>query len=734
MADGRRTDRRTRRIAVAAALGVGGSVLSLLPWTLALDESLGLGFLFAVRGPVTAPEEVAVIGISRDSAAAVGQTSELDTWPRELHARLVDRLAAAGAQAIAFDLIFEEPRDAAGDAAFAASLARAGNVVLAERTREEKLPLGNGVEGVLEQRGLPLPELKTRALASAPFVLPAVPMRVHQFWAFGRAATDLPSLPVVALQAHWLPHYEALIRLLEAASPGSAHMLPRTAAEIEAGHALEIVVRSIRAAFERDGALAAAARAKLEQTPLPAGERAALAALVDLYSGSSSRYLNFYGPARALTTMSFDRVLLGAELPDVAGKTVFVGFAEPRQSEQQDDFYSVFSQQSGNNLSGVEVGATAFANLLEGRLLRPLPLPLHALLVLAFGAIVAAVLPNLATGRAAVAALGIGAAYFGAAYWLFASHSVWLPLVVPLLAQLPLCFAAVVRLNYHELARQRERVHTALGHYVPRAVARRIAEQSITANVERQLLHGTCLYTDAEHYTTVSEALRPEELAVLMNDYYKAMFTVVERYGGEISDTAGDSMVAVWASAAPDAAMRKRAADASLAVLAAVDEFNERQRGWRLPTRVGLESGELLLGNVGAEQRYEYRAIGDIVNTAARIQGLNQLLGTRALLSSRTLAGTGLSVRELGTFFVRGKTQPITVHEPLEAGAPDRQAFAEALATFRCGDWDAAEQRFAALVSRHPDDGPSRFYRERAARYRAAPPEAWSGAVNVLGK
>ena len=184
-------------------------------------------------------------------------------------------------------------------------------------------------------------------------------------------------------------------------------------------------------------------------------------------------------------------------------------------------------------------------------------------------------------------------------------------------------------------------------------------------------------------------------------------------------------MVAVWASAAPDAAMRRRAADASLALLAAVDEFNERQRGWRLPTRIGLESGELLLGNVGAEQRYEYRAIGDIVNTASRIQGLNQLLGTRVLLSSGTLAGTEFRARELGTFLVRGKTVPVTVHEPLARGQPEEQAmagFADALGTFRRGDWAGAERLFAALVARDASDGPSRYYHALAEAYRTQPP------------
>jgi adenylate cyclase len=266
------------------------------------------------------------------------------------------------------------------------------------------------------------------------------------------------------------------------------------------------------------------------------------------------------------------------------------------------------------------MGATAIANLLEQRTLVPLPVPWHLGLLLALGLAFGAGIARLATRHAAALALGFGAAYFSIGYWLFAVYDVWLPLVVPLLLQVPSGFAVALWRNYRELNLQRERVRTALGYYVPASVARRLAEQTVSMGSSRRLLHGTCLFTDAEQYTAVAEGLRPDALAALMNDYYRALFRVVQEHGGEISDTAGDSMVAVWASAEPDAAGRSRAIDAATAILGAVDAFNNEQHVGRLPTRVGLESGELMLGNIGAEQRYEYRAIGDIVNTAARIQ------------------------------------------------------------------------------------------------------------------
>jgi adenylate cyclase len=258
-----------------------------------------------------------------------------------------------------------------------------------------------------------------------------------------------------------------------------------------------------------------------------------------------------------------------------------------------------------------------------------------------------------------------------------------------------------------------------------------------TAN---ELLHGTCLVTDAENYTSVAESLAPTELAALMNEYYGTIFGVVQNYGGEISDTAGDSMVAVWASAEPDALARQRAAQAATAILAAVDEFNGRHPRTPLPTRIGLESGEMLLGNIGAEQRYEYRAIGDIVNTASRIQGLNQLLGTRVLVSAATLEGSAdIAARDVGTFLLRGKRLPVRVLEPVAASRTTLdlaalEVFEAAMRAFRAGSWQTAHEQFAELAARFPADGPSRYFEALAGGWLRDPPASWSGAVRVTAK
>jgi adenylate cyclase len=546
---------------------------------------------------------------------------------------------------------------------------------------------------------------------------------------------DLPSLPVAALQAHLLPLYEPLVEVLERLRPGLTAPLPPSRAELLAARGLERAMQYLRGVFRADPSLASQLAAAAEERP--AAERHGLRALADVYGGSDSRYINFYGPAGTIETVPYDDALLQPSGEQFKGRTVFVGFAERRQPEQQDDFYSVFSQRSGLNLSGVEIGATAFANLLERTSIVPLPIPWHLLLVLLWGGALIGALAGLPPARAAAVAAAAGAAYAAAGYLSFTSAHVWLPLVVPLAVQLPLAVGLAAFLHYRDLKAQRARIHTALGYYVPADVVQRLAHETIDATADRRLVYGTCLFTDAERYTALSEALPPERLASLMSDYYEVMFAAVKRNGGLVSDTAGDAMVAVWATARPDPAARERACRAALEIQQAVAAFNRAHAERPLPTRLGLESGPLVLGNIGAGQRFEYRAIGDIVNTASRIQDLNRLLGTQVLASATTVTEWPAGAkRELGRFLLRGKSVPVDIFELLDRESAARpveadSVFAAGLAAVQMGDWAEARRAFERSLALVPEDGPSAFYARLAADYARLPPSRWTGAVEI---
>jgi adenylate cyclase len=169
----------------------------------------------------------------------------------------------------------------------------------------------------------------------------------------------------------------------------------------------------------------------------------------------------------------------------------------------------------------------------------------------------------------------------------------------------------------------------------------------------------------------------------------------------------------------------------------AIEAFNRSGDQPPLRTRIGLHSGQMLLGQVGAGQHYEYRAVGDIVNTASRLQALNKQLGTRVLVSEAAIEGLhDVVARPLGAFILAGKTASVRICELLgigAAGAPQRAEwtlFAEALGRYRAGDLPDAARRFEQVLNLAPNDGPARFYLGRCRREGAwAPDQPWSDVV-----
>jgi adenylate cyclase len=227
--------------------------------------------------------------------------------------------------------------------------------------------------------------------------------------------------------------------------------------------------------------------------------------------------------------------------------------------------------------------------------------------------------------------------------------------------------------------------------------------------------------TDAEGYTGVAEGMDPSELVDLVNRYFRAMFRAVLGNGGLVLDVKGDGILAVWASESPDATLRAQVCRGCLEMVEASDRFNLCFPARRLPTRIGVDFGPIALANVGAFARYEYRAVGDTVNTCARLEQLNKPLGTRVLVSQPFAEGIDQFLfRDLGTFVLRGKRAAQRVLELVTAksAATRRQralceGFASALAVHERGDRAAAHDVFAMLNERFPDDGPTRVYLRR---------------------
>ena len=734
--------RPVKAVILGMGTGILGIIVSLLPFVLELEEKAGLDWLFTARGTRTPPDDVVIVSIDRHSADRLGLPEDPEIWPRSVHAELVDRLVDAGAAVIVFDIFFREARAPRGDAALASAFDAAGNVVLFEYIKKDitRMPAGNGQAAgdVLTQSLVPpVAHIADAARALAPFPLPVFPIKVSQFWAFNPGTADLPTIPVVALQLYTSGTYTGLLQWLD----------EQFAEQVSDQQTVAKTIQSLRSLFRQDPALADRLLDTVTSDSYPVDQRSRSQALIGLYSGADSYYLDFYGPPQTITTVPYARVMKPHTTdthspPEVnlQGKVVFVGYSERLHPEQLDKFYTVFSQANGLNLSGVEITATAFANLLENRHVNPLPIAASLLLLFGWGLLTGVMARLLPVIPAVASGIGLGALYLGAAYTVFTGSATWLPLIVPLLVQTPFALFAAVLWHYREVHRERESIRTAFGLYLPPAVVDQVANDLATGMTDGQLMYGTCLSTDAKQYTALSEGMELEELGKLMNAYYETLFEPVRKYQGIVSDVVGDSMLAIWAAGTPDPGSRRNALLAALEINQTVNRSGSGTVPHHLPTRIGLHTGQILLGSVGAIDHYEYRAVGDIVNTSTRIQGMNSYLGTRVLLTREVLEDIeDLVTREIGTFLLAGKTQPLVLHELIghrdngfdPVWQRNQAVFAEGLAAFRNGDFGSAQAAFTRLLD-DCNDTVSRYYLNLC---RDQSPDAdWDGVVRLDAK
>ncbi len=305
-------------------------------------------------------------------------------------------------------------------------------------------------------------------------------------------------------------------------------------------------------------------------------------------------------------------------------------------------------------------------------------------------ALIAGLLPALVALPLALAFVGAG--YLGA-QTAFARAELWLPVTIPLLIQLPLGLFAGLLLQYRDARRARANISRGLRYYLPERVAAGFAEAPLDPSALKEQLFAACMVADAQRFTTLAEGMTPDELSAFLDRYFALLFGVVERHGGVVTDVVGDGMTCIWSAARTGPRTAAGApACAALEIGREIAEFNRRSAPLALPTRIGLNAGLVMVGNVGGSGHFAYSVVGDCVNTAARLESLNKQLGTRILASEAVTerARGDLVTRPLGRFVLVGRSQPLALAEVLgRRGDPQDAAllagFAEALALLSGG-------------------------------------------------
>jgi adenylate cyclase len=731
---------------IIGVLGLAGFGLNYInQW----DQRIGLDFLFNVRGPIQPPPETVIVAIDKASAQRLNLPRDPVRWPRSLHGRLVEMLYREGAGVISFDLLFDEYRDPIDDSRLAQSIQGAGNVVLCGAIMSEHILLRTGgrrAEGavMIETLVPPIPILAAPALATASFPLPRVPVRVDQCWSFKLG--NVPTLPVVMLQAFALDVYDEFIASLSNIDPSRVEILPRDKASLLTYGKLQNSVRLVRDLFENNPSLARKVLEALDRPQaLKTDEQKAkkLWALMAMYAGEESQFINYYGPPGTITRIPYFKVIEGGSGFDFKGKAVFVGVTEDLRAEQMGGFYTVFSQEGGDNLSSVELAATVFSNLLERQPISMISPAAQAMMLFAWGLVIGFLCRHLPVLRASIIVVAMCLVYVGVVYHQFRENNVWLPLFVPVLIQAPVAIVAASVWHYRTIGRERENIRKAIGYYLPDSVIDSMVENITDFKTKSDMVHGTVLYADAEKYSALAETMSPSELKQFINRYYETVFGPVKKHKGRVLDVVGDSMLAIWYGEGPGPEVRVKPCLAALEIAAAVASFNEDSNNRPLPIRIGLHAGHVSLGSVGAHDHYEYRAVGDCVNTASRLEGLNKYLSTRILVSDDVISGIGdFLTRPLGKFILAGKVNAVSVHELIcrreeadEKTIASCDAFGRALEAFRLQLWNAAIDLLEDIMAVKADDGPARFYLTLCREYiLKPPPEGWDGSVTLSAK
>jgi len=653
---------------------------------------------FTLRGPLARPPGVAVVAIDLDSEASLGRYP----WGRDWHARLLRNLKRAGARVVAFDLTFADPTP--NDSAFRAAIDETGIAVLGAKT---------DVVFRRDARGFRLEE-PTPPLRGAPIGI--VDVRPD---AVDGVVREYPVL-------HTYP--QGTQAQLGVAAVMRAQGLPASA------------LREVDGGWRLGGRF------------IPRGPGGGM--LVD-----------YAGPAGSIATHSYVTVVDDAatnvgewdldSFDDLArsgafrGKIVFVGTTIP---EHQDLHPTPFRDAGGEDgeavlLSGVEIHAQAAAALLAGRMITPVRPALQYAWVALLAVIVVVALARFRALRGTLVAAVLAGAAVVAAWLLFTRGDTWLWSVAPVLS-VALAWAGSTAVLETDEAREKARIRRMFQQYVPPAVVRELIHRPELLALGGEERVATVLFSDVQGFSRVAEGLEPTALVALLNEYLTVMTDVVVEHGGVIDKYLGDAMMAEFGVPVPLADHEIAACRAALRMR---DELRRLREEWinrglpALHARTGINTGRVLVGNLGSFRMMDYTCMGDHVNLASRLEGVNKEYHTEILVSEYTWRAVEQHFigREIDRVRVVGRGAPAAVYELIatkEQGVDEHTAallsrFAEALALCRAREFGAAHDAFESLAADYPDDGPTAVYLDRCRKNAVLPPPLdWDGVFQLASK
>ena len=700
-----------------------GVIIVLLAWGLTLGLSLSglltkyilttLDHLYRSVPSRPASADIVVVTVDQPDLDFFQKQGVSWPWPRQLYAPIVEFCQRGGARAVIFDVLYTEPSvyGADDDQRLAGAMGTYGRVVLPFFLTREDKGADPQTEAVLSRAAIPIQGAPPPDLTAYRGVTAPIPPLLKAAAALGNVECHADPdgiyrrLPLVSL-------YQG--RFLPLLSFGAfCHVQARADWRFEAG---DLVGGGLRVPLDREGRL----------------------------------LLKFRGPARSFKRLGAANVIQSEERlknglapfyepGDLAGKWVMVGFTAPGLLDLKPTPLAPI-------YPGVELHATLLDNLLTGDFLKAAPpwlVWLFALLVA-----LAVTLAVLFSARlwATLAALVLLLLIIVVGSFQAFQANWWADPVVPGVS-LGLAFVLATAYSYATEGRQKLAIRRMFSRYMSDKVITHLMNHPELLNLGGERRRMTLFFSDLAGFTTISERLGAEEVVSLLNDYLSRMTDIILDEEGTVDKFEGDAIMAFWGAPLPQEDQALRACRAALRQQAALAELNqgfEKMGLPRLGMRIGLHTGDAIVGNLGSEKRFDYTAIGDTVNLASRLEGLNKFYGTFIMASETTRAECGDAVvfREMDRVAVKGKAKPVGVFHILglagdlpPAATGLASDFARALELYRQEKFPEAAALFQAILDKHPGDSPSQVFLQRCQAYQESPPPPdWQGVFRPDSK
>ena len=614
-------------------------------------------------------EDIALVTIDASSLERFSTEFQLHwPWPRELYGILLDFLGSAGAQTVTFDVLFDRPDidridtdGATSDRRFAEAIAQSGNVVLAANSTDEREPafLDSEARLALHRHFIPVLSPHPSISDAFPVNLPIPPF--HQAAGqVGNAYVPVRQDGVIRFTYLLMPlknggdenlHYPSLPLAAWLAAQGSALQQPA------AFQNDQLHIRGLSVPLQPDGTYRVNwySRGGVRDGTFP------YYSFYDVFLSGLAVLQQRPEMAPLANNLFQDRhVVIGASAAGLADiKTTPFSSMEP--------------------YPGMEIQATVLANLLDGQFVGELP---RILVLLLLWVILLVAILTVGMSRhinSIILALLIPSAIILTGLGAFAIYRFVLPTAL-FTATALLGIGTTYIFRYLTEEREKKAIKSAFSQYVQKEYVDTIAEDPKQLRLGGQQKELTVLFSDMANFTSISETLSPQELSTFLNEYLTDMTRILFEHGGTLDKFIGDAVMAFWGAPIdqPDHALRAcRCALAMQAHLAQkADEWNKR--GYPpVSVRIGINTGPMIVGNMGSRDRFNYTVLGDAVNLGARLEPLNKNYGTNIIISEFTHQAIErcckepgnpdfdreFSTRELDRITVKGKSQAVTVYE-----------------------------------------------------------------------